>query len=194
MSMMRKRAVLICECCNEFCNVVSGGYIYFHGTIASDFGITDVDSSGHITWSEGGYDQQHRCYRLLVYEGVTTSSDDIATMPSSPNYVLATNKTMQSHAAGELQFREDGPDSGTLLDYPPYWYNVCQRGGRALSTVGQEPTMADINALWAGNPIANGTYTMLVQVMCRRRYSRPGYSAIPPEEGQYMITRIYLFA
>lgn len=194
MSAMRKRVVLKCFCCTSSCVQVSGLYTYHTGISAATYGLSDIDSDSLIRYTENGYKSCHRCYRLLIYEGISVASDIIGTV-GSPDYVLATNRSLDSFIGGP--FNELGEDSGDLLDAPPYWYAACNIGGRALSTVGREPTTANLNTFWAATPIPNGTYTIAVQTLTRRRYrkaSHPsGYDEIPTADAQYQIRRIYIF-
>ena len=189
MSMMRKRAVLICDCCQP-CYTVLGGLKYHVGITAEDFGISIVD--GVYRWSNEFWGNHEYCHRLLVWEGITVADNAVPASIGDPGYVLKSNYGAQ-YRADNGPFYDDWPTNTSRLDAAPYWWSKCRRGGYELTTITRIPTGTDVNTYWDEAPIPDGTYTLLVGVEARRLYKGAIWPATGPvdavseEDAQYLL-------
>ena len=191
MSAIRRGSILKCICCIDGCYEANGfprdDAVYHWGVTPAGYGLTG-------TWEDNDYTYKARCYRLLVWEGVSIASDTIPNPLGNADYVLRTTPQYSLDIGfGRGAFYSDWPANTTFADSEPYWWSTCKRGGWETTTIAREPTGTQLNTMWNGTPIPDGTYDILVGVKAWRRYKRGGgppavpVDAVPAEDGRFMV-------
>lgn len=195
MSVMKRASVLKCVCCVDGCYEANGfardDAVYHWGSTPADHGLTG-------RWDENGYYSSARCHKLLIWTGVSIASNTIPNPLGSPDHVIETQSNFGAPPYGGA-FYADWPTNTTFLDYEPYWWSTCQRGGWATTTIAREPTGTQLNTMWGGTPVPDGTYDVLVGVRAWRRYkpSVPAGSVddiVSEANGRFMVTFISMQA